>query len=224
MPDYEKDVEEEATDFLKDQLEDVKTALVEDGDIDDLRDNFHESVVDRSYSPEDAVFILEACDNEETDSGLFENRDWREQLSARAAYSFGNDVWAKAEEIFEDLKGRVDDAEIDTESEEDIKPEIVEKVLKAWEEETTVQPIGDNPQEELRLLREWARLGNMAGLWGGYPLGGSYIDARCGSGHGMPNVKDFVDFDREVAQKLPNMTGKYKDAILARIKELETST
>ena len=59
-----------------------------------------------------------------------------------------------------------------------------------------------------------------AGMRGGYPVGSSYIDARCGTGHGMPEVKDYVEFDHEFAQRVPWLSGKYKDVVQNRHDEL----
>jgi len=228
MPNYEKDVEEDANDFIKEMREYIEKAIADNEcDFDDikteygdLRDRFHEDIIDRAYSPEDAIFILQNCENEEMDGGLWEGLDWREQLSARAAYTYGNDVWIKIEEIVQELQSRIDDAEHGNESTDDLREEIAETVFDAWEQEQTVQPIEKNSQEELELLRSWRYLQNKAGWWGGYPVGSSYIDSRCGTGHGMPDIKDFVDLDHEMARKLPHIAGKRKEDVEARIKEL----
>jgi len=99
-----------------------------------------------------------------------------------------------------------------------------QQVFKQWEITNTEQPLP--PEEiggmaELDLLRGWIHRADRAGTWGGYPVGSSYIDSRCGSGHGMAEIKEFVDFDQEMAQKVPHMRHKYKEAVKERISELE---
>lgn len=227
MVDYEKDVEDEAKGFLADYEDMIKQAIKEGkdfdrNDIDDLDTAFHENITDRAYSPEDAVFILEHCENEETDSGLWEGSDWRDELSARASYSFSNDVWFKCEEIYKQIKEEYEShlATPDTEEEELPEEELPEeeqnKLLdRLFEEHTStkLEPVEKGSQEEKELIERWLRLNENAGLWGGYPVGSSYIDARCGSGHGMPDVKDYVDFDRELAQRCPHLADKRKEAV-----------
>lgn len=44
-------------------------------------------------------------------------------------------------------------------------------------------------------------------------MGMSYIDARCGSGHGMPDIKNFVDCDHELARKIPALAGKREEFV-----------
>jgi hypothetical protein len=97
--------------------------------------------------------------------------------------------------------------------------QVAEEVFDAWMKENTPQPITD-PAEQKKLLECWIRLSNNAGLWGGYPLGHSYIDDRCGAGYGMIEVKDFVDFDHEVALKIPLLRGKQKREIAAYLETL----
>lgn len=232
MTDYEKDVENEARDFLANHEEMIKDAI-KDGkdfdrnDIDDLDSAFHEDITGRSYSPEDAVFILEHCDNEETDRGLWEGLDdWREELRARAAYSFSNDVWSKCEGLYNEMKEELErrrgerlaektpegESMMDTEPEPGDEQVILDGVFKEYTT-TKLEPVAQGSQEEKELIERWLRLNEMAGLWGGYPVGRSYIDARCGSGHGMPDIKDYVDFDREFAQQAPHLAGKRKEYV-----------
>jgi len=230
--DYEEDIKKEAISFLEDNLEAVKDGLTDEQDnLDaiqghDLRDSFHGHIVDRSYTPEDAVAVLQNSDNEETDSGIWEGLDWRDQLSARAAYTFGNDVWFKAEEIFKELSElvaeKISECQDANEDWDDIEiGDVVEKVLKDWQDERKVQPVTD-AKEELVILEEWlTRNQRDAGMRSGYPLGSSYIDSRCGTGHGMPEIKAFVEFDHETARKVLGMAGKYRDAIIVRIAELK---
>ncbi len=230
---YEKDIIQEAIDFLKDHADDFKEAIMDRKDFDrneisSLDESFHCNITDRAYTPEDAVYILEHCENEETDSGLWQRLDWRGQLSARAAYSFSLDVWFKAEEIYKELVDLYIEAQEDyVEKREEEHPEldkdditegrddtgIIDTVWRDYFKQLEPDKVEQGSQDELELLEEWLSLGKKAGTWGGYPLGRSYIDARCGSGHGMPDIKEFVDFDHEIAAKLPHMLGKRREAI-----------
>lgn len=229
MVDYEKDVEEEADEFILDHEDNIKEAITDNTEdfsevetkYGEIRDSFHEVVIDRAYSPSDAVCVLENCENEETDSGLWEGQDWRDELSSRAAYSFGNDVWFKCEEIYNELKERVETM-LDENAELE-RAVAIEKVFVQHKQEGETEPVEKGSEEEKELLRRWLNLNKDAGLWGGYPVGSSYIDARCGTGYGMPDVKDFVDFDHEMVYKLPWMRGKYKDGVEIRLKELKDS-
>lgn len=228
---YKKDVEEDARDFLTEHEDEFKEAIKDGKEfhgIDEVHDWLHESVTDRAYTPQDAVYVLEECENEENDSGIWEGLDdWRQELSARAAYSYSNDVYYKASEIYEELKERyeelVDEAgECKEDEDEDERNEkILNQVWGEFTEEDKIEPITPGGQEEIDLIEQWLEMGKNAGSWNGYPMGGSYIDARCGVGFGMPDVKDYVDFDREVAKKLPHLSGKYQTDVRARLDELK---
>lgn len=217
MVNYQKDVESEARDFLANNEEMIKEAIKDEkdfdrNDIDHLDSAFHEGITDRAYSPEDAVFVLENCDNEETDSGIWEGlKDWRQELSARAAYTFSNDVWFKCEEIFKEMKEELERCD---EEDEEKREEFLNRVFKDHAA-TKLEPVARGGQEEKELVEKWLRLNEGAGMWGGYPAGSSYIDARCGTGHGMPEIKDYVDFDREFVQQVPHLSGKRREEIKA---------
>lgn len=239
MQDYGKEVKQEAVDFLLNQESMIVDALENDSDFDQneiegLDSAWHENIVDRSYSLQDAAYILENCENEESDSGLWEGRDARETLSAMAAYSYSNDVWSEAEELYNEIKERMDELlEEEENSSEDLEDEAddesPEKVAaqKAFDEFrdnnalAAIKPVEKGSPEELRQIEIWLRLNAEAGTWGGFPVGGSYIDARCGSGHGMPEIKEYVDFDREFSRRVPWLSGKYKNIVQARHDELK---
>ena len=240
---YQKDVEQEAIDFLINHDEDVKESLKngeswDRNDISWLDDSWHSAIVDKSYTPSDAVYILENCENEETDKGLYggDNADWRDIISTLAAYSYSNDVWFEAEELYNELKEEFENQQSELEeksnteekaetdsNERDIDDKAVNQVWNAFVNKYApkFEPVTD-PLEEYNLLTKWIEMGNKAGeFWNGNPLGDSYIDIRYDTGYGMPDVKDFVDFDHEVAHKLPNIVGKYKVDIEIRIDELK---
>jgi hypothetical protein len=234
--DYEKDVEEDAYQFLIEHADDFKDALrdcveFDRNDIRCLDDDWHYAIVDRGYSPADAVYILDHCENEETDSGLWEGLDdWRDQLSARAAWSYALDVWFKAEELYNGLKDDVEAAieeATETVEEADDTEEaliaIIDRVYSSFICGYELQPVVQGSPAESELIARWLHLNERAGLWGGYPLGSSYIDARCGSGHGMPDIKEYVDFDHEIADRCPWLRGKKKHDVAARFVSLGQS-
>jgi hypothetical protein len=208
-------------------------------DIDGLDSAFHENITDRGYTPKDAIYILKACKEEETDSGIWEGLDdWRAELSARAAYSFSNDVWFKMEEIYNELKDDYeaqyteateeketlakkgdDDDDVD---EDALKEAVVDQILKDYSAEFVIEPV-TNRKEQIHLIKQWFEMGTKAGWMSGYPLGSSYIDIRCGTGHGMPDTKDYIEIDHELAKKIPAISGKYKsdvDEYLTKIKKM----
>jgi hypothetical protein len=69
------------------------------------------------------------------------------------------------------------------------------------------EPIEPGSEEERRELLEWLRAGRNSSR-GGYPLGGSYIDARCGHEYGTPEHA-YVSSDNELGARLPHLRGKY---------------
>lgn len=214
---YDADVLKDAVDFLDNHSDEFKDAISNGldfdlNDIDGLDEWFHEEITDRSYSLTDASYILENCDNEETDSGLWEGKSPTEAIPIMAAYSYANDVWFKCEELYNEIKDSYKEILAEPES-EDMEPPTEEYAIeRAWgdfrKEYIEIKPIEKGSEEEQRLIKRWLDLNPKAGLWGGYPVGNSYIDARCGSGHGMPEVKDYVDIDQEIAQKCPHLRGK----------------
>jgi len=268
--DYNNDVNTEAFDFLDEIEADIKAAIISgEEDISEIncsesgrgeiRDYFHETVIDRGYSIEDAAYIIANCEDEETDTGLWEGREMHDAMQACAAYSYGNDVWAEVESQYEGLLGEFEPSymivdadgnrhagnkEADFSEEEDaqeyieyeINPEDreglevvegrgnIDEVWEQWKAEYTVDEIETGGMDELFVLKRWAKMAEEAGTWGGYPLGSVYIDARCGTGYSMPDVKDFYDYDVIARRKLPSMVGKYRDAVKERIAELEGKT
>lgn len=225
--DYDTEVDHEARDFLLDHEELIIQALKDDADwdyndIDNLDSLWHETIVDRSYALDDAAYILENCENEETDSGIWDGQDAQGMMSARAAYSYSNDVWFRCEEMYNGIKERMQEIKDDDEDSEKTDDDIVQEAFYEFrhEYEVTISPVGKGGEDELDLIRQWLRMNEHAGMRGGYPVGSSYIDARCGTGHGMPEVKDYVEFDHEFAQRVPWLSGKYKDVVQNRHDEL----
>lgn len=221
MVDYEKDVEQEAKEFMQEIEDELKEAIKEDldfdrNDIDVLDTRFHEVITDRSYSLSDAVFVIENSDNEETDTGLWEGQQPEDAIRTKGAYTFSNDVWFKCEEIYKDIKAEYEmqERELDVDAEDyDEKLDAILNALFKEHISTKLEPVTKGGLDEKRLIERWLRLNERAGMRGGYPVGGSYIDARCGTGHGNPDAKDYVDFDHEFAQQVPHLAGKWKATV-----------
>jgi len=227
---YDREIEEEAYDFIFDHDEMIVQALKDDADwdyndIDDLDQAWHECIVDRGYTIEDAAYIISECHNEETDSGIWEGLDAGEALSAQAAYSYANDVWFKCEELYNELKDKmqelIDEKDDDDERDDEDFAQIAFDEFYEERRKPQITPVEKDSDEELNLICRWLRVNkDAAGIRGGYPVGGSYIDSRCGTGHGMPEVKDYVDFDHEFGAKVPWLYGKYREAVQERHDEL----
>lgn len=225
MQSYDDEIEKEAADFLIEQKDLMVESVIRGSDFDynhieNLDQIWHESIVDRSYTVEDAAYILQNCENEE--DGMDFSKDYRDAMSQRAAYSFSNDVWFKTVQFYDEIKERFN--ELMTED-ENLEPTVA--AIQAFEEfekrngPESITPVEKDSDDERQQLGEWLSLGNaIGGFWFGYPLGSAYIDSRCGSGHGMPDVKEFVDFDHETAKKVPWMAGKRKEEVQSRYDEL----
>ena len=226
MRSYYDDVEIEARDFMRDNDGMFKQAIVDGcdfdpNDISDLDQTFHESITDRAYSLSDAAFIIENSNEVENDSGLWEGQEPREALSTQAAFTFHNDVWFECEKIYNELKEQYEEewesvsesSGDDDDWEERAQEETIDRTWKEYFYGKTLTPVQQNSFEELYIIEKWFKLNENAGMWGGYPLGGSYIDSRCGSGHGMSEIKEYVDFDQEARVRLPWLAGKFRDDV-----------
>jgi len=216
----------------------------------DIREYFTTEVTDQGCTLEDAAYIIANCNEKETDDGLWYNSDIEDAIRICAAYSRSNDVWAEVTSQYEALCDMfepswividADGNEVETFSDEDEAEDSVKRndpngelglevtegrgnIDEIWSEyisEHTVEPIETGGADELFVLKQWVNLAENAGTWGGYPLGSVYIDARCGIGYSMPNIKQFYDYDCEARLKLPSMVGKYIDDVKKRIIELE---
>ncbi len=216
---YEREVEKEAKEFLSENADDVVKQLVgfEEELSEDLCYERLNEDLDRSYTPEDAIFVLDNSENEETDSGLWEGKDWRDELSIRAAFTYINDVRSKVEEIYkemyEDFGSAAEELNPDDEDHEQKLESLAKNILSENTEEL-IEQVKPGSQEEKEILSEWIRLSKNVGTRGSYPLGGSYIDARCGTGYGMPDQYEYVMTDRTVAKQLPHLAGKYRDDVI----------
>ncbi len=116
--DWLKEAEEDARDWVKDQLMDAIVEKVLDGetiDEDLLREDgqdtyHHETHVDKDYDLEEAAQVIDQLDEyEERDSGLWIGaEDFRKAAATCAAYTYGNAVYAMAKEILERINDNTD--------------------------------------------------------------------------------------------------------------------
>src|SRR3982751_3456408 len=111
---------EDAADFVSEFIGQVIDQLIDDGQAsDDLLNDYdgadsyhHETHVDKSYSLLEAAQILDdLSEHEETDEGLWQGLKPRGAISAQAAYTYGNAVYALAQNIISEING---DTEIET--------------------------------------------------------------------------------------------------------------
>lgn len=238
--DYYTEIRKEAVDFIEEVMDDVRSALENeedyliDGSVDD---RFWECVIDRSYSLTDAAYVVENSNNVEEDSGLWEGKEPRDAIETQAAFTFGNDVREDVEEIYSEMKSEYDDKYMDvcnelTEAhtdEEDYDPEtdardIAFKHVEEWfyDEYDPEVIVVEDKNERIRMIEEYLAFKKRVSR-GGYPCGGSYIDARCGVGFGMENEYDYVELDHEIARAIPDIRGKYTNDVEAYLNALKSS-
>lgn len=229
MVDYDDEVLKDSVGFLIDHEEMIVKALAKGADfdyneIDDLDSAWHENIVDRGYTSEDAAFVLANCKEEETDSGLWEGKDAKDALQCQAAYSYGNDCWWKTTELYDAMKERfeslINDQDHDKDRDEPgVRAAEAQQVFDVFRDEynTDLSPVEKGSEEEKSLVGQWLRMAyDAGGFWSGYPVGSAYIDARCGVGFGMPDVYDFVQFDHLLAKRVPWLDGKRREEVRAR--------
>ncbi len=212
----------DSVDFLKYQEDELELleAIIEDkewdyNEIDSLDEYWHSEIVDRAYTLSDAAVVIENCENEETDSGLWETQQPEDAIKTKAAYSYGMDCWFKTEEIFTYMKDEYqelikDFSEEDLEDDEKLKraskiafDDVLENYLP------TVKPVEKGSEDEKDLIEQWIRMSREVGMRGGGPAGSSYIDARCGTGLGQPDQMDYINFDHRFVKCVPHLQGKY---------------
>lgn len=116
--DWLKEAEEDAQDWIKEQLMDAIAEKVLEGeriDADLLREDgqdtyHHETHIDKDYDIAEAAEIIDQLDEyEETDAGLWQGLDgFRAMAAACAAYTYGNAVYHLASEILERINDNTD--------------------------------------------------------------------------------------------------------------------
>lgn len=232
---YNQIIEKEAIDFIIEHEDMFKEAIVDEiestYDISEFDTALHENITDRAYTLMDAAFVIENSDNPEDDSGMWEGQEPEKALKTQAAYTFRNNVDTEITDQYNELKEEYDTAfyeEIVTldksivNTNKDVDTDkIVNQIIVDFKDEQTIEPIETGTQEELHLLKRWIKRSDEAGMRGGYPLGSSYIDSRCGVGYGQMDQYDYIEFDHMVAKMLPDMAHKYRGTIEPRIAELE---
>lgn len=224
MKPYDQEIEDEAIAFILDNKDAFLVAVMQKKDFDrneiSCLERFDEEFLDRSYCVDDAIYILQNCKNEH--EGFGDTKNWQDDLICRAMNSFADDVWFKIEGHYNDIKERFESLMEDEEAGDALTEAT--QAFEVWVENNApaeIKPLEQGSDDERLALAEWLWLNKeSAGMRGGYPLGSSYIDSRCGSGHGMPDVKDYVDYDHELAKKVPWLARKRKEEVLSRFDEL----
>lgn len=123
-PSYSEQAEDDAKELVRDYfMDEIIEQLINDGeassdynnDYDNGDSTFHEIIVDKDYSPKEALELLDDLyKHEEEDSGLWEGQDYRGVLSAKAAYTYGNAVGSEFQSLIEEINGiDVDDVKRD---------------------------------------------------------------------------------------------------------------
>ena len=122
-PGWAEKADEDAKYFIKDYLTDeIVEQFMMDGEIgEDIRNDFssgdsafHEAIVDRDYDTQEATdLVYELSEFEETDTGLWEGKDWEAALAMKAAFTYGNAVYDKATDILNDIREEIDMDELD---------------------------------------------------------------------------------------------------------------
>ena len=134
---YLQDALDDAKDFFQNFETEVIDQLIEKGEVsgDYFGDYeggdsyFHENYVDKWYSRREAVDLLEELSQfEETDSGIWEGLDLDRQLSAMAAYTYGNAVSCFIREFAEKLSN-IDLDDLIEEGESDVPDSVMRERL-----------------------------------------------------------------------------------------------
>lgn len=216
--DYEREVEKEAKEFLSEHADEVVGQLIDSEE--ELSDELYERLqenLDRSYTPEDAVYVLENTNDEEDDSGLWAGaNDWREEMNIRAVWTYVRNVKSEVDRIYKEISEEFESAreDLDTDGVDyDEKLESLAKSILSLAVDEIIEQVKPGSEEEKEILHEWLRMSKEVGERGGYPLGSSYIDARCGVGFGMPDQYEYVMNDHRIAKQVPHLSEKYKDDV-----------
>ncbi|MDD5527072.1 MAG: hypothetical protein PHE11_06705 [Candidatus Omnitrophica bacterium] len=131
-PTYYQLAEEDAKMLVTDYfMNEIIEQLMENGEASDDYNNdysngdgiFHETIVDRGYSTEEAIELLnDLREYEETDSGLWEGESWDRALATIAAFTYGNAVYDEWTKLIEEINGiDLDENETKEQLEEVIK-------------------------------------------------------------------------------------------------------
>jgi len=129
---YNKDAEDDAKMLVADYFMDkIIEKIIDDGeasndmynDYDNGDGIFHETIVDKDYNSEDAIELLSQLYRyEEEDSGLWEGLEWDRILAAKAAYTYGNAVYDKWNDLISDINSEI--------NVDDIRNDAIEHIVK----------------------------------------------------------------------------------------------
>lgn len=154
-PSYYQQTKEDAIDFIDELTDEIVEQFLSDGEIgEDIRNDFahgdslfHETIVDRWYSPEDAIMLLSNLHEwEETDEGLWEGQDWEEIISMKAAWTYGNAVYEFATDVINQIRDAIDMDELDLEVANEVLDKINNDIASPYE--------FDDDDEMLELIKE----------------------------------------------------------------------
>jgi hypothetical protein len=131
-PTYYQLAEEDAKMLVTDYfIHEIIEQLMENGEASDDYNNdyrngdgiFHEAIVDRDYSTEEAIELLnDLRECEETDSWLWKGQPWDRALATIAAFTYGNAVYDEWTKLIEEINGiDLDENETKEQLEEVIK-------------------------------------------------------------------------------------------------------
>lgn len=162
-PSYREQAEEDAKNLILEYfINEIIEKLIDDGEASDDMYNdyangdgiFHETIVDRYYRPTEAMELLNNLyQYEEDDSGLWEGRDWEEQLCAKATYTYGNAVMAEWNELIEEINNEIEIEEIEL----DCANEILKKYEwkhTGFDDEQLVKAVKDEFKEDFEQMLE----------------------------------------------------------------------
>jgi len=225
---YKEDIEEYAICFIVEHEEQIKKGIINNLDFEDLNEKEYNYLGDLLrerefyFSLDDAVVVIDECEELEEDKGLWEGQQPEEALIIKAIYSAQNDLIVKTDEIYNTLKeGYVNAIEkLENDKGEKInlndknKGEVINNIFKRWEGEREVIPLKNGSIEEKEAIEEWLRENKTVGIFGGYPLGSCYIDSRCGSGYdNNSQLANYLDLDRHTVKLIPHLKGKYTNEV-----------
>jgi hypothetical protein len=132
------DIDSDAQDTARNFIDEIVEQYVDKGEVSgDLNNDYpdgdayhHENHVDKEYSLTEAAEVLDSLSqHEETDSGLWEELEPREAISAQAAYTYGNAVYSRWTDLVKEINDDSDLAELkeqldaldDTEADDETK-------------------------------------------------------------------------------------------------------
>lgn len=102
---YEADIKGDAINFIEEHEGEIKEAITEEKEIDDL-DELYEALREEEFyfDLSDAVVVIETSDEVEEDSGLWEGQQPEEAIVTKAVFTAQNDLRNKVKEIYDELK------------------------------------------------------------------------------------------------------------------------